>query len=64
MMDGPVWMGPAIMVNDLQGLLLRHSFLLGLRVHSAEQWSSVEALSNQLPQVIYQSMHHCVEPAP
>ena len=46
------------------GLLLRHSFLLRLRVHSAEQWLSVEALSNQLPQVIYQSMRHCVEPAP
>ena len=28
------------------------SFLLGLRVRPTEQWSSVGALSNQLPQVI------------
>ena len=46
------------------GLLLRRSFFLGLRVCLAEQWLSTEALSNQLPQVIYQSMCHCVEPAP
>ena len=46
------------------GLTALMFFFLGLRVCFAEQWSSAEALSNQLPQVIYQSMHRCVEPAP
>ena len=62
MVDGPVQMGPTIMVNDLQayhlGILLSWT-----RMRSTEQWSSMEALLNQLPQVIYQSMHCCVKPA-
>ena len=35
------------------GLPPRRSYFLGLRVCFAEQWPSAEALSNQLPQVIY-----------
>ena len=34
------------------GISPRRPYFLGLRVRSAEQWSSAEALSNQLPQVI------------
>ena len=43
------------------GLPPQHPSFLGLRARSAEQWSSAEALSNQLPQVItyhrYASLH-------
>ena len=43
------------------GLTAPASLFLGLRARSAEQWLSVEALSNQLPQVIiyhsYASLH-------
>ena len=45
------------------GLPPQRSSFLGLRACLAEQWLSAEALSNQLPQVIYHSMCHCVEPA-
>ena len=43
------------------GLTAPASFFLGLRACLAEQWSSVEVLSDQLPQVItyhrYASLH-------
>ena len=43
--------GPPIWWTAI-GLTAPVSFFLGLRARSAEQWSSVEAFSNQLPQVI------------
>ena len=52
--------GPPIWWTAI-GLTAPASFFLGLKARSAEQWSSVEALSNQLPQVItyhrYASLH-------
>ena len=44
--------GPADMVDDRRAYRPGVLFFLGLRVHPTEQWSSVGALSNQLPQVI------------
>ena len=38
--------------GQLLGIPPRRPYFLGLKARSAEQWSSVEALSNQLPQVI------------
>ena len=52
MVDGPVQTGPTDMVDGHQAYRPSVLFFLGLKVCSAEQWSSAEALSNQLPQVI------------
>ena len=52
MVDGPVQTGPAVMVGGHWAYRPGVLFFLGLRVRLAEQWSSAEALSNQLPQVI------------
>ena len=52
MVDGPVQTGPTDMVDSHRAYRPDVLFFLGLRVRSAEQWSSAEALSNQLPQVI------------
>ena len=40
------------MVDDHQAYRPGVLFFLGLRARLAEQWSSAEVLSNQLPQVI------------
>ena len=52
MVDGPVRTGPTNMVDGHRAYRPGVLFFLGLRVRPTEQWSSVGALSNQLPQVI------------
>ena len=59
--DGPLRIGPTDMVDDHWAYCPNILFFLGLRACLAEQWSSAEALSNQLPQVNtyhrYASLH-------
>ena len=52
MVDGPVLTGPTDMVDDYWAYRPGVLFFLRLRVRPTEQWSSVGALPNQLPQVI------------
>ena len=56
--------GPTEMVDGHQAYRPDILFFLGLRVCPTEQWSSVGALSNQLPRsspII--GMRRCMEPA-